>query len=431
MALIMLSIFLVLIMLGFPIFACMGIIILIPNIINPSFIATGPYLARTIFNAVNSTTLLAIPLFILSGEIMGKGGISGKLFEFFTYLVGKRRGGIPSAVILTSIIYAAICGAGAAAAAAVGAMAIPTLLKLGYKKDFAANLVGSGGGIGIIIPPSIPFITYAMMTGVSVGALFTAGFIPGILIGALLILYIWIYCGKEGENKEKVAEVTNALHAKGFKLVFKDSFWALLAPVIILGSIYTGIATPTEAATVSVLYATFISMFVYKTIKLKELVDLFASAVRSYAGIGIMIAFGIAIGRVLALLNFPVQLEAIATSIFSNKWTLLAAIISFMLVVGMFMDVVPAVMIFAPLFLPIVESFGVDSVHFGIILTVTVSIGLISPPYGLNLFVTSSIVDLPVNRLYKNAISFCVVYILSIIILTVFPQISLFLDSIL
>ena len=169
MAFIMLIVFVVLLMLGFPIFACMGIAVVIPNMIDSGFLATGPYLARTIFNAVNSTTLLAIPLFILSGEIMGRGGISGKLFEFFTYLVGKRRGGIPSAVILTSIIYAAICGAGAAAAAAVGTMAIPTMLKLGYKKEFSANLVGSGGGIGIIIPPSIPFVTYAMMTGVSVG----------------------------------------------------------------------------------------------------------------------------------------------------------------------------------------------------------------------------------------------------------------------
>jgi len=423
------AVFAVLLFIGFPVFVCMGVSMSLPSFLIPRFVASGPYLFRAIFTSVDNTVLLAIPLFILSGEIMGRGGISKRLLEFFAFLVGKFPGGLPCAVVLTSILYGAICGAGAAAAAAVGAMAIPMLVELGYKKEFAATLVGAGGGIGIIIPPSIPFVTYAMMTGVSVGALFTAGFLPGIFIGVCLMVYIVIYCKKEGEDREKILANYQKLRSRGFWNVLKDSFWALLSPVIILGGIYAGFTTPTEAAVISVVYSLVICIFVYRTIRVKDLYKIFASAVRSYVGIGLLIAFAVGIGRVFTLLRIPDALANFMTSTFTTKAPVLACIIFVLLIIGMFMDVVPAVMIFSPLLLPVVQAFGVDAVHFGIILTVTVSIGLISPPYGLNLFVTSSIVELPVNRLFKNAFVFCLIYLVAIIIITAFPQISLFLGT--
>lgn len=426
---VMLVSFIGLLVLGFPIFMSLGVSMVLPGLLKESFVADGAYLFRTTFASVDNTALLAVPLFILSGDIMSKGKISEKILNLFAVIIGKRTGGIPMAVILTSTIYGAICGAGAAAAAAVGAMAIPMLIDLGYKREFAAAVVGAGGGIGIIIPPSIPFVTYAMMTDTSVGALFTAGFIPGIFIGLCLMIYIYFYCKNKGEDKEKIAANYEKLKSIGVWNIFRNGIWALLSPIIILGGIYTGITTPTEAAVISVVYSMLVCVFIYKTIKPNEIYGILVSSVRGYAGIGLLIAFALGLGRVFTLLQIPQTLAEYMLATFNSSGSVLAIIIIVMLIIGMFMDVVPAVMIFAPLLLPVVKSFGIDPVHFGIILTVTVSVGLISPPYGLNLFVTSTIAETSVQSIYKPAINQCIVYIIAIVFITAFPQMSLFLGS--
>ena len=431
MILYMLVVFVFTLFFGFPIFMSLGMAMATPSFINPSFVANGAYLFRTTFASVDNTVLLAIPLFLLSGDIMAKGGISRRLLDFFAVLVGERTAGMPIAVVLTSILYGAICGAGPAACAAVGAMAVPTLIRLGYRRDFAAALVGAGGGIGIIIPPSIPFVTYGMMTGVSVGAMFTAGFIPGFLIGFCIMVYIYFYCRIKGEDKQKIHDNYVKLMENGVWGVFKDSFWALLSPVIILGGIYTGVVTPTEAAVISVFYALFACLFIYKTIKPREIYAIMAGTVRTVSAIGLMLAFALGIGRVFTLLRVPQSLAAYMTTVFHSPASVIIAIIIVLLIIGMFMDVAPAVMIFAPLLLPVVKAFGFDPVHFGIILTVTISIGLISPPYGVNLFVSSALAEIRVERMFRMAIYQCLAYLVALTFITAFPQISLFLGTIL
>ena len=217
---------------------------------------------------LDSFPLLAVPMFVLSGIIMARGGISRKLFDVFAYFMGRRTAGMPCAVVVTCLFYGAISGSGPATVAAVGSMTIPILIEMGYDKKFSTALAG---GLGVIIPPSIPFIMYGSASGASVSGLFIAGIIPGLLIGALLMIYAFYYCKKNGEDQEKKMVVVGALHEKGLLCVLKDSAFALLSPVIILGCIYTGIASPTEAAVISVFYALLISMLVYKTIKAKDI----------------------------------------------------------------------------------------------------------------------------------------------------------------
>lgn len=207
-------------------------------------------LLNNTFSGANSTPILAVPLFILGGVIMAKGGISRKLFNFFAYFAGRFTGGLPCAVILTCLFYGAISGSGPATTAAVGAMCVPFLTDLGYDKTWSAGLIAVAGGLGVIIPPSIPFVLYSLATGVSTGDLFLGGVFPGILIGVALMVYAVYYCVKKGEDKDKIKERMSELSSRGLVNLFKDSFWALLCPVIVLGGIYTGFTTPTEAATV-------------------------------------------------------------------------------------------------------------------------------------------------------------------------------------
>lgn len=416
--------------LGFPVFVSLGSATLAPFLVNSSFSANAEFIIRGAVNGVDSALLLALPLFVLSGNIMGKGGISKRLFDIFALIFGKLPGGMAIAVVMTSVIYAAICGSGPAATAAVGAMAVPLLIELGYKKDFASTLVASGGGIGIIIPPSLPFITYAMLTGTSVGALFTAGIIPGILIAICLIAYVIFYCVKEGEDRPKVLANYEKLVARGRWKVFKDSFFALLSPVIILGGIYTGIFTPTEAAVVSVFYSLIICLFIYRSVKPKELLNILVESVKGYAGVGILIAISMSFSRVMAMLNVTQSLANFVTSTFTSWIPLMAIVIVVLLVIGMFMDVMPSVTIFAPILVPIMTTMGVDPVHFGIVLTTLVAVGMLSPPFGMNLYVASGIAKVPVSHCFKRAVMFCLAYIVAILFIAYIPSISLFLGRI-
>lgn len=420
--------FVVLFLIGTPIFLCLGGAALIPNIVNSSFIGTCSYITRMMVGGIDNTTLIALPLFVLAGVLMGVGGISEKIFNVFALITGRTKSGIPIAVILTSMVYGAICGAGAPAAAAVGAMAIPIMTRLGYDKRFAAGLVAAGGGIGLIIPPSLGYVVYGSMTGTSVGALFSAGFLPGIVIGLCLIIYAIIFCHIKGVDMVKIEANYNALRSKGVWHVIKDSFWALLSPVIILGCIYGGVTTPTEAACLSVWYSLIICVFVYKTIKPKEIFSLLKEAVSQYAGITVIMAFGMALTRVFELLNMPSIIANFLTSTFSSSGALLFAIIIVLLIIGMFMDVMPTIVIFAPILYPVVvQQFGVSDVHFGIIMVSTVALGLITPPYGLNIFVTCNMIGEDAGRLFKQCILVSLCYFIAMMFITYIPDISLLL----
>ena len=273
--------FLLAMILGLPMAVAMGLATFIPQAVNSSFPGNMNYIVQGMIGGLNTTPILAIPLFMLSGALMTRGGISKKLFDIFAYIAGKKTAGVPCAVVVTCLFYGAISGSGPATAAAVGAMCIPILVELGYDKVFSAAIVATAGGLGVIIPPSIPFIMYALFTQESVGDMFTAGIIPGCLIAATIMFYCWFYCKRHGEDKAKIAENYARLKKRGFIRVFIDGFWAVLTPVIILGGIYGGYVTPTEAACVSVFYALIVCLFIYRTISIKDVPQLLKDAIAS------------------------------------------------------------------------------------------------------------------------------------------------------
>lgn len=419
------GVFLVAMVLALPMSIAMGVATIIPQLVNPKFAGNMTYIIQAMIAGLNTTPILAIPLFMLSGALMTRGGISKKLFDIFAMIAGKKTAGIPCAVVITCLFYGAISGSGPATAAAVGAMTIPILVDLGYDKVFSAAIVATAGGLGVIIPPSIPFIMYALFTNESVGEMFTAGILPGILIALLICAYCWFYCKTKGEDKERIAENYARLKERGFWGVLKDGFWALLTPVIILGGIYGGFVTPTEAACVSVFYALIVCLFIYKSISIKEIPMLFKDAIASYAPLLMCIAIAQGFSRILVLLKAVDVIQALVTTFIHGRVALLLVLIILLLIIGMFMDCGPAVMIIAPIILPVAQSFGIDGVHLGIVMVCTLAVGFVTPPFGMNLFVTAPLVKVPVAELGKKAFPFIVCFIVALLLIAFIPQISL------
>lgn len=417
--------FFVILLFAFPISVTMGITSILPWLVDHSFAANLIVVLRQMMSGVNSLPLLAIPMFMLSGTIMAKGGISKKLFDVFTYFVGNVIGGVPCAVIITCLFYGAISGSAPATVAAVGAMTIPVMVNLGYTLEFSTAVVAVAGGLGCIIPPSIPFVLYSTSAGTSVGDMFIAGIVPGLLLGALLMVYAIVYCARKGEDRERIKVVMKELHSQGFGRLFLDSFWALLTPVIILGSIYGGVATPTEAAVMSVYYALFVSVFVYKTIKISEIPAVFMESLKTIAPILFVLSAAVSFGRVLALMNVPQSVGGWITSSFSSKWMILLVVNVFLLFVGMVMDAAPAILILTPILGPVMSAIGVDLVHFGIMMVVNLAVGFVTPPVGINLFVASSMTKLPVIKIAKVSAPFTLLFFLGLVLIVIFPQISL------
>lgn len=376
------------------------------------------------FSGANSTPILAVPLFILGGVIMAEGGISKKLFNFFAYFVGRFPGGIPCAVIITCLFYGAISGSGPATTAAVGSMCIPFMVSLGYDKKWSAGLVAVAGGLGVIIPPSIPFVLYSLATGVSTGDLFLGGVLPGILIGVFMMAYAVFYCLKNGEDKALIKERMSELKSRGLWPLFKESFWALLCPIVVLGGIYAGFVTPTEAAVISVVYALIVSLFIYKSISVKQLLPMFCSAVKTYGGLAFVLAFATAFGRVLSLTKATSAVTSFITTNFHSGWTVLTVLVIIFLLLGMVMDTGPAIIILAPVLLPAVQELGVNPVHFGVILVCCLSIGLATPPFGLDLFVSGNLAEEPPMSVAKKAVPFIIAFLLALLLITYIPWFS-------
>ena len=425
MTLLLLIVFVLCMAIAFPIVVAMGLGAIAPHLAGLSLPTNAVYIIRTMVVGLDSTPILAIPLFILSGALMANGGISKNLFDIFAFISGKRTAGLPIAVILTCLFYGAISGSGPATCAAVGAMTIPLLVSLGYDKTFCAALVATSGGLGLIIPPSISFINYALVTGTSITSLFIGGILPGILIALCLMGYAFFYCKRHGEDKEKIAENYQKLKARGLINVLSKGFWALLSPIIILGSIYSGICTPTEAAAISVLYALLVSVYGYRILTWRQVPGVIMESVKSVAPLCMLIAMATALSRILTLANAPQQLAEFIQGVLPGPIFFLIVMNVLLLVIGMFIDGAPAILILSPLLLPVAQSYGIDPIHFGIIIVVNMAIGLATPPFGLNLFIVSSMTEESVLDIGKKTIPFILTFIVALLLITFIPALSL------
>lgn len=386
---------------------------------------------RAMFSGMNSFTLLAVPLFMVSGMIMAEGGISKQLFEFFGYFIGNKTAGFPCAVVITCMFYAAISGSSPATVSAVGAMTIPFLVDMGYDVVFSTAIVTVAGALGVIIPPSISYIVYSAAANASPSALFIAGIIPGCLIGISLMVYCWYYCKKHGEDRAKLKENYEKIHKKGFMKLFKESFFALMTPVIILGCIYSGICSPTEAAVISVIYGFLVCIFAYKSIKIREIPKIFVAGVKTYVNILFVIAAAAAFARTMTLLKYPQSISKMILSVTDNKVLILLLMNIIMIVCGMIIDNIPNIMILTPIFLPIGTALGVDPVHLGIFMTANLALGMVTPPMGINLFVASGMTKIPLLKLAKATVPFLIAFLICLVLIVFIPGLSLWLPSIL
>ena len=377
-------------------------------------------LAQKSATGLDSFPLLAIPFFILAGALMCNGGISKRLVNLADSLVGFITGGLAMVTILACMFFAAISGSGPATVSAIGSFMIPSMKERKYHGGFAAAITATAGTIGVIIPPSIPFVIYCVVAQASIGDMFIAGIVPGIMIGAALMLVSYITARKRGYLSS-----TERPNVKTVWKAFREAVWALIVPVIILGGIYGGIFTPTEAAVVAVVYSVIIGKFVYKELDGKSLYECLRVSGLINGGMEFMIGFSMAFANYLAMNQIPAQIAAWLSGISGSPLLLLLIINVFLLVLGCFVDNIAAVIILTPILLPVVEAIGVDPIHFGIIITVNLACGFITPPYGINLFVASAISGESIENISKEIIPPFLAMVACLLLFTYFPSISL------
>lgn len=377
-------------------------------------------LYRNVYNGMDSFPLMAIPFFMLAGELMNRSGITLRLVEFSQALIGHLRGGLAHVNVLSSMLFAGLSGSAVADVSALGSMLIPAMEKNGYKKRFAAAITAASSIIGPIIPPSGIMIIYAYVMGESVAALFLAGIIPGIMMGGGLMIAIWLMADKY----ELPAASRRATWGERGQASLR-AFWPLLTPVIILGGILGGIMTPTEAAAVAVGYAFVVALFIMRTLKLRDVPDVLIRSGITSAVVLLLVGAAMAFKTVAALARTPEQLAGIILAMSDNPLILLFLINLLLFLVGMFLDAGPAIIILGPILGPIFVQLGVDPIHFAIIMAVNLTVGLLTPPMGLVLFVTSSVSGLRVETISKAILPFLVVHVTVIFLLTYIPALTL------
>jgi len=407
-----------------PIGICLGLATMIVMI----FVDGTPpmvLLARSVVTGADSFPLIAVPLFILAGDLMQHGGMSRRIVGFANALIGHIRGGLAYVNVLACVFFAAISGSSPATVAAIGSNMIPEMEKVGYTRKFSGALTASSGMIGVMIPPSIPFIIYGVTAEVSIGKLFLAGVVPGILFALMFMLVARILL----RNDVTVQESTTTFSSVGVWQSFKSSIWALLVPGIILGGIYSGIFTPTEAGAVAVVYAALIGIFVYRDITVKDLPEILAGSAKTSGTILILVIMATAFGRLITLARIPTELAATITGLSDNPIMILLLINLLLLVIGMFMETISSIIIMTPILLPVATALGVDPIVFGVILTVNLAIGFCTPPLGVNLFVASGISKVSIEQLSRAILPFFVGMIVLLMLITYVPAISLFLPS--
>lgn len=422
MTLILFGVFFLLVFLNIPIAVSLGLTAMIGLYVGGFPFSMFP---NVMYASIGKFALLAIPFFVLAGSIMEYAGISQRLVNFARTCVGHRKSGMLAVTVIVCCFFAAISGSGPATVAALGTILIPAMVHQGYDRGTSTALLSASGAIGIIIPPSIAFVVYASCTDTSVGALFSAGIIPGILVGISYLAAAML-----ATRKNEVVMLPKASAAERWA-AFKEAFWALLMPVIILGGIYGGIFTPTEAAGVSVIYGLFVGVFIYKEIHAKELIRVFVDSAVSSATIMFIIACAAVYAWIMTTSGVAADLSAAILSISENKIMILCIINIIFLIAGCFLDANSAFYILLPIITPVLASLGVNMVHAGVFLTVNMAIGLVTPPVGINLYVGCKAGNVSVGEICRKIVPFLIAGIVSLVLITYIEPISMFLPRLL
>jgi C4-dicarboxylate transporter DctM subunit len=385
------------------------------------------YLAQSLTTATDSFPLMAVPFFILAGGLMGEGGISRRLLDAAGVVCRRLTGGLALMTVVACMFFAAISGSGPATVAAIGGIMLPAMIKEGYSARFSSGLVATAGSIGVIIPPSIPMVIFCVAAEkVSISELFIAGVFPGILIGFLLMGWAWYVSRKRGwKSKVEPMSGREILH------IVNDAKWALFVPVIILGGIYGGIFTPTEAAAVAVIYGFVVGVFVYKDLPLKAVPQVVIQAGLTTATVMIIVGTATTFGRILTLERVPQMLVAMMQAFSDSQLVILLLINLLLLFVGCFMETLAAIIILAPILLPVATAIGIDPIHFGIIMVTNLAIGFITPPLGVNLFVTCGISKQPLEEVSKAIVPWFFVMLVALALIVLFPGLSTWLPTLL
>lgn len=382
-------------------------------------------LVLQMFNALDNSVLQAIPFFILAGGIMTEGSLAKRLIDVMNLLVGRVRGGLAMATVVACVFFAALSGSSPATVVAIGSIMVPALMKAGYGKNFTTGLITSAGSLGIVIPPSIPMILYCLVMNTSVAKLFMAGIVPGLIIGGILMAYTYVLATKHDWRHKQTYTWREA-----FAIVAKG-IWALLLPVIVLGGIYTGIFTPTEAAAVSVVYALAIEFIFYRELTWKKLIKVTRDSAMLSACLLFILACAMTFTWLLTAEQLPNQLADVIISYVDSWWLFLLLISIFFLITGAAMDAVSAMMVLSPLFAETLTRYGIDYIHYGIVMVLMIEFGFLTPPFGLNLFVSMGITNRPLTEVAKATAPFLILLIICVLAITFIPEISLFLPRLL
>ena len=374
---------------------------------------------KEMFNSLNKFPLAAIPFFILAGNVMETGGISRRLVEFAKSLVGGVQGGLPMTCVLTCMIFAAVSGSSVATTFAIGAILIPALIKHGYPTAYAAALQASSAELGVIIPPSIPMILYGVSAEVSIGELFIAGFGPGIFIGLALMAFAYCYCKYKGWGKQ---DGEGRLKVGAASL---QAGWALLMPVIILGGIYGGIFTPTEASAVAVFYALLVGMVIHREIAFSDLIQILRKSVMSSAVIMFIIANAGLFAFLITRAGIPDAIGHWLQEVLKSPGMFLLGINAALFLIGMFIETSAAIIVLAPILAPVALHFGIDPVHFGLVMVVNLALGMITPPFGVNLFAACTVARISLDRIVTQLLPFVLVVLACLMVITYVPALSL------
>lgn len=406
------STFFLLLAFGVPIAIAIGLTVLVVLFNNDISLLVVP---QRMFAGADSFPLVAIPFFVLAGDIMAKGKVSEKMVQFADSLLGFVKGGLWMVAVLASMFFAAISGSGAATTAAVGTPLLPELKKKGYNPSFSAALIASGGCIGVIIPPSVPMVLYCVMADQSVAKLFLNGFIPGVMMGGILIL-LGLYVAYKNDYPHGAP-----FSVKNIAITFKEAIWGLATPLIILGGIFSGYFTPSEAAVVAVDYALIVSLFVYRDMGWREIVDIFMRSAITMSIIMFIITTSTAMGWVMANWQIPKMIAENILAVSTNKYVLILLINAVVFVAGFFMETASALILLTPVFLPLVQKLEIDLIHFGVVMVMGLSIGMVTPPVAINLYVASTISGLPIEKISKAVIPMVIGLLFVLVAVTYLP----------